>query len=192
MNKLIKPIIRTLAQIAVVFGVCACQSMPHAQEDYVQPNVEYKHYSLTLIGMNYTNRYIDQFFVNGQGGGNLFVSTPTSGGGKSACCVGWSTTTKLPVKVKVKWHSGGCTITEVTRSGYQFKTNRSFFKEKEVTFNGPVPNSPKYFVVHIYENDDVEISISDDYPAPRLQLSEGRRDRTPYPPCDQNGVSDGN
>ena len=31
--------------------------------------------SLTLHGYNYTNRYIDSYSINGQGGGNLFLST---------------------------------------------------------------------------------------------------------------------
>lgn len=40
-----------------------------------------RYVSLTIEGYNYTDDYIDQFTVNGQGGGNLYLSTPTSGGG---------------------------------------------------------------------------------------------------------------
>jgi hypothetical protein len=41
--------------------------------------------SLEINGFNYTDLYIDSFEVNGQGGGNLFVSSPTSGGGGGVC-----------------------------------------------------------------------------------------------------------
>jgi hypothetical protein len=48
-----------------------------------------RHHALAIVGYNYTERYIDSFHVNGQGGGNLYVSGPTAGGGSSACCVSW-------------------------------------------------------------------------------------------------------
>ncbi|AKI99144.1 Hypothetical protein AA314_00771 [Archangium gephyra] len=37
--------------------------------------------SLEINGFNYTDLYIDNFSVNGNSGGNLYVSSPTSGGG---------------------------------------------------------------------------------------------------------------
>ncbi|MFZ5520651.1 MAG: hypothetical protein ACOZD0_05545, partial [Pseudomonadota bacterium] len=33
-----------------------------------------RYVSLTIEGYNYTDDYIDQFTVNGQGGGNLYLS----------------------------------------------------------------------------------------------------------------------
>lgn len=50
---------------------------------------------LTLSGYNYTNRYIDQFSVNGIGGGNLHVSTVTSGG-TNVCCFSYTPGTPTP------------------------------------------------------------------------------------------------
>jgi hypothetical protein len=61
--------------------------------------------SLEINGFNYTDLYIDSFEVNGQGGGNLFVSSPTSGGGGGVCCVSFTPGTRLPVQLTIKWTS---------------------------------------------------------------------------------------
>jgi hypothetical protein len=63
--------------------------------------------NLTITGFNYTSRYIDEFSVNGQGGGNLYVSGPTSGGGGSICCVSYVKGAAAP-RIIVRWQSGGC------------------------------------------------------------------------------------
>ena len=46
-----------------------------------------KAHNLTIYGYNYTDTEIGSFEVNGQGGGNIEVSIPTAGGGKSTCCI---------------------------------------------------------------------------------------------------------
>ncbi|MBN8471406.1 DUF3304 domain-containing protein [Corallococcus exiguus] len=52
--------------------------------------------SMEINGYNYTDLAIDSFEVNGQGGGDLSVSSTTSGGGKGTCCLGLSPGTKFP------------------------------------------------------------------------------------------------
>jgi hypothetical protein len=73
--------------------------------------------------------------------------------------------------------------TQTTSSGYRYERTRSFFKEASVVFAGPVSVSPSYFVVHIYNDDHVEVTMSEDYPEPKLKLDPAREDRSPYPPC---------
>ena len=63
---------------------------------------------LTLMGYNYTDHYIDNYYVDGVWGGNVFLSTEEAGGGKSTCCVKWKKGTKLPVTVRVRWQSDAC------------------------------------------------------------------------------------
>lgn len=48
-----------------------------------------KRIELALTGYNYTDRYIDQFEVDGQGGGNIAVSGPNTAGNGSSCCVSY-------------------------------------------------------------------------------------------------------
>ena len=117
--------------------------------------------SLTINGFNYTDLYIDSFEVNGQGGGNLFVSSPTSGGGGGVCCVSFSPGTKLPVQLKIKW----------TR-------NRKRWCEKEVLLTGPVPANPRHLGVHFFPDGHIEAEITADYPELKLRLqddNEGQR-----------------
>jgi hypothetical protein len=64
--------------------------------------------SLLIQGYNYTDDYIDSFTVDGQGGGNLYVSGPTSGGGGSVCCASFARGTSMPIRLKVRWTGGYC------------------------------------------------------------------------------------
>jgi len=117
--------------------------------------------SLTINGFNYTDLYIDSFEVNGQGGGNLFVSSPTSGGGKDVCCVSFSPGTKLPVELRIKW----------TR-------DRKRWCEKEALLTGPVPANPRYLGVHFFPDGHIEAEITERDPEPKLRLqdyNEGQR-----------------
>ena len=79
--------------------------------------------SLLLQGYNYTDHYIDSFSVNGQGGGNVFESSPQSGGGKSVCCVSWWPRTQLPTHIEVRWTAAYCTFRE--KNPYSFGNMRS-------------------------------------------------------------------
>jgi hypothetical protein len=116
---------------------------------------------LEINGFNYTDLYIDSFEVNGQGAGNLFVSSPTSGGGSGACCVSFSPGTKLPVQLRIKW----------TR-------NRKRWCEKEALLTGSVPAKPRHLGVHFFPDGRIEAEITEDYPELKLKLqdyNEGQR-----------------
>ncbi|TDM06527.1 MAG: hypothetical protein C4K60_18530 [Ideonella sp. MAG2] len=60
-------------------------------------------YSVVPYGYNYTDGYIDSFSVNGAGGGNLAVSTPTSPGGGHTCCTMLFSGTPKGEPFKIKW-----------------------------------------------------------------------------------------
>jgi hypothetical protein len=65
----------------LALSACEANSSPAAAKRYKKSE-----YGLVIIGYNYTSRYIDQFSVDGAGGGNLYVSGPSSGGGGIVCC----------------------------------------------------------------------------------------------------------
>ncbi|MFY0526731.1 DUF3304 domain-containing protein [Archangium gephyra] len=109
--------------------------------------------SLEINGFNYTDLYIDSFEVNGQGGGNLFVSSPTSGGGGGVCCVSFTPGTRLPVQLKLKW----------TR-------DRKRWCEKEALLTGPVPANPRHLGVHFFLDGHIEAELTEQDPEPRLRL----------------------
>lgn len=139
--------------------------------------------SLTLTGYNYTNRYIDDFSVNGNGGGNLFVSSPRGGGGGSVCCVDYITGID-DWKVIVRWQSDACTFNnskyEDGRRRYQI---HSFFKEVEVQVDRKIPSKPRYLEVHFYPDGHVEATLTETSSLPRLKLESERADKTPYRQC---------
>jgi hypothetical protein len=137
---------------------------------------------LTLSGYNYTNRYIDQFSVNGIGGGNLHVSTVTSGG-TNVCCFSYTPGTPAPKTVKVKWQHGACEYKITTSDNETFSRMHSFFKTLEVPVDPKVPANPGYFEVHFYPDGHVEAAITEHQSGGRLHLDKDREDRSDYPRC---------
>lgn len=138
---------------------------------------------LTIYGYNYTNRYIDQFYVDGNAGSNLGVSTPTAGGSKSVCCFSYTPGTPAPKTVTVKWVASGCTYKETNMYNETSSWAHHFFKTQEVPVNPKIPANPGYFEVHFYPDGHVEAAITEHSSPPRLILSEDREDRSDYPRC---------
>jgi hypothetical protein len=138
---------------------------------------------LGLVGYNYTNRYIDTFDVDGQGGGNLFVSGPGGGGGGTACCVNYRSGVST-WEVTVRWQIGACIFNERTDGeGGKHHDTHSFFKEVKVQVDPNIPDQPRYFEVHFYPDGHVEAAITEHASPPRLVLAEDREDRSHYPRC---------
>lgn len=137
---------------------------------------------LALVGYNYTNRYIDHFDVDGQGGGNIHVSGPSSGGSGTACCVSYRAGAKAR-KVKIRWQANACTYNERTSGGEKFNDTHSYFKETEVQLDPNIPDFPRYFEVHIYPDGHVEAAITAHESRTRLALSKEREDRSDYLRC---------
>ena len=107
--KILKILTSSLACFVVFSGIGGCQ------DKVASPSVGPKHgefVSLTITGYNYTNKYIDEFFVDGNGGLNLFVSSATSGGGGSVRCVKYIIGATL-WKPEIRWQVGGAPTTAV-------------------------------------------------------------------------------
>lgn len=111
--------------------------------------------SLEINGFNYTDLYIDSFEVNGQGGGNLFVSSPTSGGGGGVCCVSFGPGSRLPIRLTIKW----------TR-------DRKRWCEKEALVTGTIPANPRHLAVHFFPDGRIEAEITENYPELKLRLED--------------------
>ncbi|WP_158621758.1 DUF3304 domain-containing protein [Corallococcus aberystwythensis] len=117
--------------------------------------------SLEINGYNYTDLAIDSFEVNGQGGGDLSVSSSTSGGGKGTCCLGLSPGTKFPVALTLRW----------TR-------DRKRWCEKTVQLAAPVTADPRHIGVHFFPDGRIEAELTEGYPDLKLKLDRvdaGRR-----------------
>jgi Protein of unknown function (DUF3304) len=164
-----KAIVWTLASAQ---ALCACAA-PAESVSTAPSATPSSTVSLLLQGYNYTDHYIDSFSVNGQGGGNLFESGPTSGGGKSACCVVWQPGSALPVKIKVRWVAGYCMYRE--KNPYSFgdpyhEKRRSLWKEQEALITEAAPQNPRALEVHIYKDGRIEAAVTQGDSPPRLKL----------------------
>ncbi len=129
---------------------------------------------LSITGYNYTNRYIDGFSVDGQGGSNVLLSEDDAGGGKTSCCILLRPDTKLPVKVHVEWTYG-----ERWNHIKGIKLQDAESHETDVDLKGPIPKDPTIFVVHFYPDNTVQVEVAADYPKPRLKRSELQPKRKP-------------
>jgi hypothetical protein len=179
-------IARAIACLAAcALALPACSEQGAAQTAQPAPG---QPIALTIVGYNYTDRYIDSFTVNGQGGGNLFLSTPTTGGGKGACCVTWTPGGQLPKKVIVRWVGAYCKDRRTNSAGETHDWTVPIWRQAVAELNGPIPANPGAFEVHIYKDAHVEVAITEFESPPRLALPEEnfRRPGIPTyndPPC---------
>ena len=126
--------------------------------------------SLLLQGYNYTDHYIDSFSVNGQGGGNIFESSPTSGGGGSVCCVAWRPGSKLPMKINVRWVADYCMYTETNQYGRSHDWRRSLWKQQDTLITEAVTEKPRALEIHFYKDGRIEAAVTQGDSPPRVKL----------------------
>lgn len=122
---------------------------------------------LSITGYNYTNRYIDGFSVDGQGGGNVLISEDDAGGGGTVCCILLRPDQELPVKMHVEWTYG---VEGDLRTGKIFRQPETH--RADVDLKGPIPKDPTVFAVHFYPDHTVQVEVAADYPKPRLKRSD--------------------
>lgn len=175
----IKPFLLALLIWPLLGG---CQASAQVVPVRAEP-VALEEISLGIVGYNYTNRSINAFSVNGNGGGNLFVSSPTSGGGGTTCCVPYFAGVRH-MKLDVKWQYGGCRYhVKSSTSDELYERTHHFFKEASVDVEPPFPANPHYVEIHFYPDGGVKAFITETESAPRLGLPATRADRSPYPRC---------
>jgi hypothetical protein len=151
------------------------------QAENLVPQDEAKtHYMLGIIGYNYTNRNIDGFSIDGHGGGDVRVSSPTSGGGGTMCCVLFSKKPKWPIQVLVRWQSGGCRVYDKNRpAGRNYYT----YKERNVNVEKGTSAYPSEIGVHFYLDGSVRVRLSDGSEDLLLKLPKSRLIDDYLPEC---------
>lgn len=131
---------------------------------------------LGIEGYNYTDRYIDRFSVGGAGGGNISLSTATSGGGGTVCCIGYDPDRALPITLRVEWMFGY----ELDEHG-EISIPDEHHKAMAV-LNGPVPEDPRFLEVHFMPDGSVRLMMTAERSAPLVYVDrsgsarEGKND----------------
>ena len=191
----------TLVSLSVAAVMPACaktpnapMSEPTAQQDATKSSPapsDSAPESLLLQGYNYTDHYIASFSVNGQGGGNIFESSPTSGGSGSVCCVTWRLTSKLPARIKVRWVSGYCMYSETNQYGRTRDRRRSIWTEQDAFITEAVTSKPRALEVHFYRDGRIEAAVTEGDSPPRLSLPREENRNRPgvsqdFPRCNDD------
>lgn len=170
----------------MLVGLQACAQVPGLNARSERSSGE--SVALLIQGYNYTDDYIDSFTVNGQGGGNLFVSSPTSGGSGSVCCVSYVPGVKLPMKVKVRWVGGYCSYEETSPYGRTNKELKGLWREADALVDDRSGGHPYALEIHIYRDGHVEGSVTRGESPPRVVLPRDEHFDRPgirhvYPNC---------
>ncbi|QYF91595.1 DUF3304 domain-containing protein [Massilia sp. PAMC28688] len=139
---------------------------------------------LTIVGYNYTDKDINDFYVDGTGGGNLYVSSASGGGGGSVCCSTY-TIGSAPHEISLRWQSDACTYgTRVAEDGEVFYDIHSFYTTEAVKVNASASSTmPRYLEIHIFPDRPAQAYVTDEISPPRLSLDQNRRVNTPFRKC---------
>jgi hypothetical protein len=171
--------LRGLLTTALAMGLAACKPGGETStEDNNPPLLTHQNgeHMLGVTGYNYTDQSISDFSISGVG------SSPMApwGNAGSACCVVWRDGTPLPTRVKVRWDYDLCVYTTEPDPlyGYRADVGKYFYKEKWVEIKGPVPKRPDTITAHIYQDGNVEVSITEGFEGRRAVSSTKPRRET--------------
>lgn len=163
-----------------ILAAISGKAIAHQSEVDVAENKTKDHYMLGILGYNYTDEEIDQFSVDGHGGGNIHVSSPTSGGGGTVCCVMLSKNPKWPIKVNVRWQSGGCSVFV---KNHKYSHTQYYFKDEIINVEQGTNLHPTDIAVHFYKDGTVRAILVDGVKSPLLILPEKRALNRQFPEC---------
>lgn len=181
--------------IWILFVMAIFSSLAESPETISQANAQQfpygassergaKTWSVDIVGFNYTNRVIDGFSVNGEGAGNVLLSSRTSGGGKTFCCIMLSSGRSDVPRVRVRWQVDGCTyVTRSKISGEVFENVFPYYKQADVKVSYSRNIKPQHLEVHFYPDGSVSAQLTESISLPRVSLDGQRPDISNFPRC---------
>lgn len=141
------------------------------------------HFILGIVGYNYTDREIEEYSVDGVSGGSVSMSSPTSGGSGTTCCVRLLKEAKGAIRVKVRWQFDGCRYLIKDYSGGADEVRHFFYRETEVNVIIPSGKNLAYIESHFYPDGRVEVRLTENVSLPTLALNKKRPDNSSFPWC---------
>lgn len=140
--------------------------------------------TLSLVGYNYTNRIIESYTVDYASGGDIKLSSATSGGGGISCCFDYYPSLGGKMLVKVRWQVDGCTYVlrnPVTKATADVR--HLYYKEKMVEVERRTNGMPEFIETHIFPNGSVKVFLTAEISSPILRLDAERPDGSSFPRC---------
>lgn len=125
--------------------------------------------SLLIQGYNYTDDYIENFTVDGQGGGNVFEGGLNSVPGGGVCCIAYRPGTPFPIKLKVRWTASYCRYKKTNQYGETYERRRGLWKETEALILDPPKGVPSALELHFFPDGHVEAAITEGSSPPRMK-----------------------
>jgi len=179
-------VLRVLCLVAALLLIDVVFFMPRVCAEQIESKNN-EHVTLDLLGYNYTDRDINDYDVDGEGGGIIQLSSPTSGGSGIVCCVRLAMGRSTPIIVRVRWQVDGCTYlmtserTKKTQRMYHY-----FYKEEYVEVPHPQGVKPRHLETHFYPDGSVAVRLTDRISLPLLSLRESRPDKSKFPKCEND------
>lgn len=151
---------------------------------FEREGIKEKYFLLGLVGYNYTDRHISDYTVNGAGGADIRLSSPTGRGSGITCCVRLAKKSIIPPRVKVRWqYDGGVYFMRNDRTGATDLVRHHYYKEMEVDVQRADSGTPKYIETHFYPDGGVKVFSTHFFSGPRLKLDPKRGDQSSFPKC---------
>ena len=156
-------------------------------EKSAREKLKEEYFLLGLVGYNYTDRHISSYTVNGAGGLDVIMSSPTGGGSGITCCVKLKKKSVIHPRVKVRWQYDGCLyFMKNDRTGATDWVRHYYYKEAEVDLQRADSGVPEYIETHFYPNGTVQVRSTDDFSDPDLKLDPRRADKSFFSKCKNN------
>ena len=170
--------------VALAFLTCSSRSEARELQKEESGKRASKKSLIDIVVFNYTDRAIDSFSVNGQGGGNVFLSSRTGGGGGSVCCARLHSTHSGFPRIRVKWQVDGCTyLTKSRISGEVFENIYPYYKQADVDVTYRDKSEPHHLEIHFYPDGSVLAELTATLSSPRVLLDGDRPDKSNFPRC---------
>jgi hypothetical protein len=175
-------VLRFLVLSMALIMVMTCHGQPAKNSAVKNRNDGYM--LLGLVGYNYTDRYISEYSIDGAGGGDIIMSSATSGGSGVSCCVKLSRTYLGQIRVTVRWQVDGCVyLIKDDRTGAADKVRHFYYREVEVNVGRVPGQNPKYIESHFYPDGSVYVLLTEHSSKPLLDLNDKRPDKSYFPRC---------
>jgi len=176
-------IFKILVLIAISFLYFSRADAEQFSEGTNKDNVP-ESWEVDMVGFNYTNRVIDGYSVNGEGAGNVLLSSRTSGGGKSVCCITISHLQSGIARIRVRWQVDGCTyLTRSKISGEVFENVFPYYKQADLALPLRKNSRAQHLEVHFYPDGSVNAQLTESLSLPRISLDGQRPDISNFPRC---------